>query len=85
MARPRTRTETLPQPYVEAMSTLFTPAKAMEVLDINDDHYDAVRRALNGDRLTEEEADLIADRWYRWAEEHLTRGCFPGDLRLEGV
>jgi len=81
MGRPKTRTRRLPEEIRTAMSQLFTPAKVMEILGLEENLYSAVRRALLGNLLTPKEERAIRLRWEAWARKVLVSPV-PDDLRL---
>lgn len=52
---------------------LFTPAKLRDVLGLptDDSTYRAIRRGMNGERITPEEHELLTSRWQQWAASNL--------------
>lgn len=73
MSRPKTRTRYLNPLASAAMSNLLGIQKAHNLLALEAEGvtYDAVRRAVHGEALTDEEHDLISLAWTQWSNTYL--------------
>lgn len=80
MVRPYVRTEEVPREVTEPMKRLFgTIANAMERLRVPEQGvpWSEFRRALSGQPVRPEHADVINDAWRGWCRQWL-RGVADG-------